>query len=111
MRFSIKDFFSKCDQIRVTFYEEILNGKLNFLRVNFAFFIEKQSLRRSTKMNFSIKDLFIIFIEEIFNGKLHDAVADKLIKVYTFRIISIFFRIFGFCWYYIFLFLLLNKWW
>ena len=35
-KFSIKDFFSKCDQIRrffadlVTFTEEILNGKLCF---------------------------------------------------------------------------------
>ena len=34
MKFSIKDFFSKGDQIRsflATFTEEILNGKLNFL--------------------------------------------------------------------------------
>ena len=32
MNLSIKDFFSKCDQIRlVTFTEEILNGKLHFL--------------------------------------------------------------------------------
>ena len=34
MKFSIKDFFSKCDQIPadlVTFTEEILNGKLHFL--------------------------------------------------------------------------------
>ena len=38
MKFSTKDFFSKCDQIRspfpadlVTFTEEILNGKLHFL--------------------------------------------------------------------------------
>ena len=33
MKFSIKDFFSKCDQIRMklTFTEEILNGKLHFL--------------------------------------------------------------------------------
>ena len=35
MKFSIKDFFSKCDQIRtadlVTVTEEILNGKLHFL--------------------------------------------------------------------------------
>ena len=40
MTFSIKDFFSKCDQIRsfpqfpgdlVTFTEEILNGKIHFL--------------------------------------------------------------------------------
>ena len=34
MNFSIKGFFSKCDQIRtaglVTFTEEILNGKLHF---------------------------------------------------------------------------------
>ena len=29
MKFSIKYFFSKCDQIRST--EEILNGKLHFL--------------------------------------------------------------------------------
>ena len=34
MKFSIKDFFSKCDQFSadlVTFTEEILNGKLLFL--------------------------------------------------------------------------------
>ena len=31
-KFSIKHFFSKCDQIRIfTFTEEILNGKLHFL--------------------------------------------------------------------------------
>ena len=35
MKFSINDFFSKCDQIRsflATFTEEILNRKLHFLR-------------------------------------------------------------------------------
>ena len=40
MKFFIKDFFSKCDQI--TFTEEILNGKLHFLcsvGVNFENFI------------------------------------------------------------------------
>ena len=36
MKFSFKDFFTKCDQIRrkrdlVTFNEEILNEKLRFL--------------------------------------------------------------------------------
>ena len=36
MKFSIKDFFSKCKQIQktadlLTFTEEILNGKLHFL--------------------------------------------------------------------------------
>ena len=34
MKFSIKDFFSKCDQIRSVlkkFTKEILNGKLHFL--------------------------------------------------------------------------------
>ena len=34
IKFSIKGFFSKCDQIRrklVTFTEEIFNGKLHFL--------------------------------------------------------------------------------
>ena len=32
MKFSIKDFFSKCDQIRSpTDTEEILNGKVHFL--------------------------------------------------------------------------------
>ena len=30
IKFSIKDFFSKCDQL-VTFTEEILNGKFHFL--------------------------------------------------------------------------------
>ena len=42
MKFSIEDFFSKCDQIRkktadfVTFTEEILNGKLRFLWSDFS---------------------------------------------------------------------------
>ena len=38
MKFSIKDFFSKCDQIRslVTFIEEILNGKFIFCAVRIA---------------------------------------------------------------------------
>ena len=31
MKFSIKDFFTKCDQIRRKFIEEIVNGKLHFL--------------------------------------------------------------------------------
>ena len=33
MKFSINDFFSKCDQTTdlVTFTEEILNGKFHFL--------------------------------------------------------------------------------
>ena len=34
MKFSIKDFFSKCEQIRrkpFTFTKEVLNGKLHFL--------------------------------------------------------------------------------
>ena len=37
MKFSIEDFFSKCDQIPFfgsTFTEEILNGKLHFCAVN-----------------------------------------------------------------------------
>ena len=40
MKLSIKDFFSKCDQIRkntadlVTFTEEIVNGELHFLCSN-----------------------------------------------------------------------------
>ena len=37
MRFSIKDFFSKCDQETadlVTFAEEILNGELHFLCID-----------------------------------------------------------------------------
>ena len=42
MKFSIKDFFSKCDQIHsllpdfITFTKEILNGKLHFLRSDVA---------------------------------------------------------------------------
>ena len=31
VKFPIKDFFSKCDQIRITFTKEILNEKLHFL--------------------------------------------------------------------------------
>ena len=34
MKFSIKDFFSKCDQS--TFTEEILNGKLHFLSSEYS---------------------------------------------------------------------------
>ena len=42
MKFSIKEFFSKCDQkfpaILVTFTKEILNGKLHFLCTGFCLF-------------------------------------------------------------------------
>ena len=46
MKFSIKDFFSKCKQIRsfldlLTFTEEILNGKLHFLCSVSLFYAEK----------------------------------------------------------------------
>ena len=42
MKFSIKDFFSKFDKIRrkkedlVTFTEDILNGKLHFLCIEYS---------------------------------------------------------------------------
>ena len=51
MKFSIKDFFSKCNQTahllcifteEITIFEEILNGKLHFLcsvMLNFSLFI------------------------------------------------------------------------
>ena len=45
MKFSIKDFFSKCIQIRrktadlVTFTEETLNQKLHFCAVIFPFLV------------------------------------------------------------------------
>ena len=44
MKFSIRDFFSKCDQIKVTFTEEILNGKPHFLyseEWHLSFFMEQ----------------------------------------------------------------------
>ena len=37
MKFSVKDFFSKCDQI-LTFTKEVLNGKLPFLCSEFCAF-------------------------------------------------------------------------
>ena len=60
MKFSIKDFFSKCDQIRmetadlVTFTEEILNGKLRFLcsvcQTHLEAFIQRVTSRNESKM-------------------------------------------------------------
>ena len=51
MKFSIKDFFSKCDQIRsadlVTFTEEILNGKIHFLYSAYYFWPSRCTLTRS----------------------------------------------------------------
>ena len=53
MKFSIKDLFSKCDQIHrncglVTFNEEILNGNLHFLRNgNYIFGISKSKLAQN----------------------------------------------------------------
>ena len=41
LRFSIKDFFSKRDQIRIIFTEETFNGKLHFLC---SFYIKKYDL-------------------------------------------------------------------
>ena len=39
MKFSIKDFFSKFPADLVTFTEEILNGKLNFLCCELLIFV------------------------------------------------------------------------
>ena len=60
MKFSIKDFFSKCDQIRmetvdlVKFTEEILNGKLRFLcsvcQTHLEAFIQRVTSRNESKM-------------------------------------------------------------
>ena len=36
MKFSIKDFFSKCDQIRNCVTDEIVNGKLHFLSSEYS---------------------------------------------------------------------------
>ena len=42
MKFSIKDFFSKCDL--VTFTEEILNGELHFLCNDYLILSETKSV-------------------------------------------------------------------
>ena len=42
MKFSIKDFFSKCDL--VTFTEEIPNGKLHFLRSDYMWTVLQKDL-------------------------------------------------------------------
>ena len=50
MKFSIKDFFGKYDQIRsfqVTFTEEILNGKLHFSCSDIKFKTNKNILHDS----------------------------------------------------------------
>ena len=51
MKFSIKDFFSKCDQIRrncgFKTAEEILNGKLHFLCGKFSFICAHEILKVS----------------------------------------------------------------
>ena len=77
MKFSIKDFFNKCNQIRsflqfpvdlVTFTEEILNGKLHFCAVlkvvykksflkHFANFFEKHHFQCLKACIFSSKGL------------------------------------------------------
>ena len=55
MKFSIKDFFSKCDpNLRetadlVTFTEEILNGKLHFLCSVILFGVIPQEIYCDTK--------------------------------------------------------------
>ena len=74
MKFSIKDFFKKCDQIRifpaamVTFTEEILNGKLHF-------FCAVIGLRDIPILSFSTENNFRylfdwIMIEALFHWKV-----------------------------------------
>ena len=58
MKFSIKDFFSKCDQIRsFLFTEEILNGKLQFF-VQWPLLIYNSSKIYSTCRSINIIDNF-----------------------------------------------------
>ena len=57
MQFCIKDFFSKCDQIRrklqvlVTFTEEILNAKLHFLCNDKLTGLQKLILKKQSNIN------------------------------------------------------------
>ena len=100
MTFSIKDFFSKCDQIRspadlITFTEEICHGKLHFLYyllfslkvISYNDDVSRVAI--APKMKFSIKYFFsecghirryadlVTFTEEIHNGKLHFLCSDR----------------------------------
>ena len=56
VKFSIRDFFSKCDQIRrklriwSQFTEEILNGKLHFLCSGYFKILEKFSFWFNQKL-------------------------------------------------------------
>ena len=82
MKFSIEDFFSKCDQIRsflqfpadlVTFTEEILNGKPYFLcsDLNDVLFFIFVIMVVSSTICFNMEHKSnISFTEEILNGQL-----------------------------------------
>ena len=69
MKFFIKDFFSKCDQIfifpadLVTCTEEILNGKLNFI-VQYTFRLFKNRSRKTQVDPIDIK--FVFFTKKWF---------------------------------------------
>ena len=68
MRFSIKNFFSKCDQIR-SFAEEILHGKLRFWQCN----LSKFCFRKRFTNNFLIKNeiLYAHFSgDNVFQGQI-----------------------------------------
>ena len=63
MTFSIKDFFSKCDQIHSflriwSHLLKILNGKLHFLCSDVVIISDHFHLLRYIFMHFSPKDLF-----------------------------------------------------
>ena len=71
MDFSIKDFFSKCDQIhrKLRICSHLLKKSLmeNFFSCSAPFY---QCSKTAQEMKFSIKDL-VTFTEKMLNGKLN----------------------------------------
>ena len=78
MKFSFKNFFSKCDQIRIRFIEEILNEKLHFL-CNFS------HISSILCHDFVIPKVFLVaFSRYLFFQKVPYAPLTKLTAVYEY---------------------------
>ena len=88
MKFSIKDFFSKCDRIRsLTLTEEMLNRKLQFLcsanaiqeGINMRDF-DKQSINQPSEISSTFPLMLLTYISGIFRlsqGKNLSAALDN----------------------------------
>ena len=92
MKFSIKNFFSKCDQIcsfqqLVTFTEEILNGKLHFF-VQCLMFSQSIVTRNGKSLSVSCDNAQCFFCNSPLSEPFHQSCPKKF-SIYLFKLTKI----------------------